>query len=127
MATAVRVNEEAHKTLTEMAEAMDTSVASVVDELLKSNGEIVGFCPEHGVPFTEDDVESRLVGKDVVRCPEKFQSCAGEERAHQELTGGGNRIPVGMLSDEPGEGDGDEEKDGSEEEDGAVEEEVDDE
>ena len=101
MPKTVRVSEEAYNQLHEIADEMGVPVRGVVDDYLASMGEIVGYCPEHGTPFTEEDIETRVFASDCVRCPEKYQSCRAEKRAHQDVTDGSEKIPVGELSEPP--------------------------
>jgi len=97
MPKTVRVTEDGYEQIHEMADRLDVPVREVIDGLLESNGAIIGYCPDHGTAFTRSDIQERLLGPDFVRCPEKYQSCRGEERAHQDVTGGDNRIPVEKL------------------------------
>jgi len=97
MPKTIRVTEEAYDQLHEIADQMGVPVRGVVDDYLASMGEIVGYCPEHGIAFTEDEVESPMLGNDYVECPEKYQSGQARERAHRDVTGGSNKIPVDEL------------------------------
>jgi len=97
MAKTIRVTEEVHDQLHEIADRMEMPVRDVVNDYFMSMGEIVGYCPDHGIAFTEDEVKSPMLRDDYVECPEKYRSCRAAERAHQDVTGGSNKIPVDEL------------------------------
>lgn len=117
MPKTIRVSEEAYDHFHGIADNMDASVRDVVDDCVVSMGEIVGYCPEHGVPFTEDDIESRTLGPDFVRCPHRYQTQEGRKRAHQEVTDGSKKIPLGdLVESRPTEQDAADDEDGSDDE-----------
>jgi hypothetical protein len=98
MPKTIRVSEEAYDRLHTTADTMGAPVRDVVDDYLLSMGDIVGYCPEHGIPFTEEDINSPLIGSEFVVCPKRYQTQQASERAHQEVTGGSEKIPVEKLS-----------------------------
>jgi cobalamin biosynthesis protein CobT len=99
----VRVYEEDYREIRRLSNQNDEPVREVVSDLLglEPSSHVVGYCPEHGVKFTEEDVKSPIFGEDVALCPVKWQSAEGREFAHKEVAGGSNRIPVSELCDMP--------------------------
>ena len=99
----VRVYAEDYQEIRRLSNQNDEPLRDVVSDLLglEPATHVVGYCPEHGVKFTESDVQSPIFGEDVALCPVQYQSAEGKEFSHQDLTGGSNRIPVSELCDMP--------------------------
>jgi len=98
----VRIREDDYAEIQRLAELNDEPIREIVHEFVQPDmGDVVGFCPEHGVRFRESDVESPLFSADYVECPVKYESGEAREFAHQDLTNGMSRIPAEKLSDDP--------------------------